>query len=73
VTMHGVNPCQRCVVPSRDSLTADVTREFQEIVRRQRQAKNPSLGPNIEVQPRLSSCSEHAHSATRSRQVHPNR
>jgi uncharacterized protein YcbX len=29
VTVHGVNPCQRCVVPSRDPLTGSVTLEFQ--------------------------------------------
>lgn len=29
VTFEGVNPCQRCIVPSRDALTGEVTDGFQ--------------------------------------------
>jgi uncharacterized protein YcbX len=31
VQFHGVNPCQRCVVPSRDSLTGEAYPNFQKI------------------------------------------
>jgi uncharacterized protein len=29
VQFHGINPCQRCIVPTRDAITADPTPQFQ--------------------------------------------
>lgn len=29
VTVHGINPCQRCVVPTRDSRSGEATAQFQ--------------------------------------------
>jgi uncharacterized protein YcbX len=42
VTMHGVNPCQRCVVPSRDPKTGVVTEGFQKIFAERRAATLPA-------------------------------
>jgi uncharacterized protein len=36
VTFWGINPCQRCVVPTRDSLTGAVTAQFQKTFAQQR-------------------------------------
>lgn len=41
VTVEGVNPCQRCVVPTRDPSTGAVTPNFQRIFTQQRQATLP--------------------------------
>ena len=41
VLLHGVNPCQRCVVPTRDSLSAKATSEFSQIFRANREAALP--------------------------------
>lgn len=42
VLFEGVNPCQRCVVPSRDPYTGEPFPHFQEIVMRKRQESLPS-------------------------------
>jgi len=41
VRFEGTNPCQRCVVPSRDPLTAEVTPAFSKHVAEQRAATLP--------------------------------
>jgi uncharacterized protein YcbX len=41
VTILGVNPCQRCAVPSRDPSTGSVTPEFQRIFSEKREAALP--------------------------------
>ena len=41
VQFHGINPCQRCVVPTRNSLTGDVSSKFQQIFSQQRQQTLP--------------------------------
>jgi uncharacterized protein len=46
VQFHGVNPCQRCIVPTRDSLTGDITTKFQQIFNHQRRQTLPT-GVNI--------------------------
>jgi len=38
VIFHGVNPCQRCIVPTRDSVTADPWPEFSQIFQANREA-----------------------------------
>lgn len=42
VTFAGVNPCQRCVVPTRDSSTGDVLAGFQKTFVRLREASLPA-------------------------------
>jgi uncharacterized protein len=46
VKMLGINPCQRCVVPTRDSLTGIPEHQFQKIFSAQRQASLP-IGSEI--------------------------
>jgi uncharacterized protein len=41
VRLQGVNPCQRCIVPTRDSLTGLVTAKFQQAFNQQRQDTLP--------------------------------
>ena len=41
----GTNPCQRCPVPTRNSYTGEVTREFGKIFSRHRQATLPAWAP----------------------------
>jgi uncharacterized protein len=41
VQFQGINPCQRCIVPTRDSLTGSVTAKFQQIFNQHRQATLP--------------------------------
>jgi uncharacterized protein YcbX len=41
VRYHGTNPCQRCVVPSRDTLTGDVTSQFARTFLAQRERTLP--------------------------------
>ncbi len=36
VRFYGINPCQRCIVPTRDSLTGEILPEFQQIFTQQR-------------------------------------
>ncbi|HEY9735720.1 MAG TPA: MOSC N-terminal beta barrel domain-containing protein [Trichocoleus sp.] len=38
VTLWGVNPCQRCIVPTRDTLTGEATAGFQKVFSKQREA-----------------------------------
>ena len=42
VLLHGVNPCQRCVVPTRDSFSAEASSEFAQIFRTHREASLPA-------------------------------
>ena len=42
VAVHGINPCQRCVVPSRDPVTGVVTENFQRTFSERREATLPS-------------------------------
>ncbi|WP_103666705.1 MOSC domain-containing protein [Pseudanabaena sp. BC1403] len=42
VQFFGTNPCQRCPVPTRDTLTGEVYPEFQKIFTRQREASLPA-------------------------------
>jgi uncharacterized protein YcbX len=42
VLFEGTNPCQRCVVPSRDPCTGEVFPHFQEILARKRKESLPS-------------------------------
>jgi uncharacterized protein len=41
VQFQGINPCQRCIVPTRDSLTGTVTTKFQQRFNQQRQDTLP--------------------------------
>jgi uncharacterized protein len=41
VQFQGINPCQRCIVPTRDSLTGATTAKFQQIFNHQRQDTLP--------------------------------
>jgi uncharacterized protein YcbX len=41
VQFHGINPCQRCIVPTRNSLTAATTANFQKTFNQQRQQTFP--------------------------------
>jgi len=42
IQVEGINPCQRCVVPTRDSLTGNVYPNFQKIFIKQRQKTLPT-------------------------------
>jgi uncharacterized protein len=42
VQFHGINPCQRCIVPTRNSLTGHVTAKFQQIFNQHRQQTVPT-------------------------------
>lgn len=42
VTLQGINPCQRCIVPTRDSLTGTPTPNYQKQFITQRQATLPT-------------------------------
>ena len=42
VQFQGINPCQRCIVPTRDSLTGNVTAKFQQIFNQRRQQAVPA-------------------------------
>jgi uncharacterized protein len=46
VQFQGVNPCQRCIVPTRNSLTGNVTTKFQQIFNQHRQQTVP-VGINL--------------------------
>ncbi|HEY9652116.1 MAG TPA: MOSC N-terminal beta barrel domain-containing protein [Coleofasciculaceae cyanobacterium] len=41
VLLQGINPCQRCVVPTRDSQTGEVTANFQKIFSQRRRETLP--------------------------------
>ncbi len=42
VQFQGINPCQRCIVPTRDSQTGNVTTKFQQIFNQYRQQTVPA-------------------------------
>ena len=42
VRFYGINPCQRCIVPTRDALTGDISPQFQQIFTQQRQQTFPA-------------------------------
>ncbi len=42
VLLEGTNPCQRCVVPSRDPQTGEIAPQFQQIFMRRRQETLPA-------------------------------
>jgi uncharacterized protein len=42
VQIQGINPCQRCIVPTRDSYSGEGDRQFQKIFSQQRQANLPA-------------------------------
>ncbi|WP_309733375.1 MOSC N-terminal beta barrel domain-containing protein [Chamaesiphon sp. OTE_75_metabat_556] len=46
VQFYGINPCQRCIVPTRNSLSGAVTPKFQQIFTQQRQQ---TLPPEINI------------------------
>jgi uncharacterized protein len=41
VQFYGTNPCQRCIVPTRNSLTGNLSLQFQQIFSQQRQQSLP--------------------------------
>ncbi len=41
VIFHGVNPCQRCIVPTRDSISAEASPDFSQTFRVRREASLP--------------------------------
>jgi uncharacterized protein len=41
VRFYGINPCQRCIVPTRDSLTGEISPKFQQIFTQQRSQTLP--------------------------------
>ena len=45
VIFHGVNPCQRCIVPTRDSVSGEVTAAFQKTFLKYR---TDTLPPSVE-------------------------
>lgn len=45
VLFGGINPCQRCVVPTRDSSTGEVYPQFQKIFAAQRRENLPAWAP----------------------------
>jgi uncharacterized protein len=45
VAWFGVNPCQRCVVPTRDSVSGEVTRGFQRSFATERERTLPAWAP----------------------------
>jgi uncharacterized protein YcbX len=45
VRLQGINPCQRCIVPSRDPISGQITPQFQQQFVRQRQATLPAWTP----------------------------
>jgi hypothetical protein len=45
VRFMGINPCQRCIVPTRDTLTGERDRTFQQQFTLQRQASLPDWAP----------------------------
>jgi uncharacterized protein len=46
VQFYGINPCQRCVVPTRNALTGEVTAKFQQTFTQQRQQ---TLPPEVNI------------------------
>ncbi len=46
IQFQGINPCQRCIVPTRNSLTGNVTAKFQQMFSQRRQ-QTVSAGTNL--------------------------
>ncbi|MBW4461580.1 MAG: MOSC N-terminal beta barrel domain-containing protein [Nodosilinea sp. WJT8-NPBG4] len=46
VVLEGINPCQRCIVPTRDTLTGMTTDHFQKTFSQQRAATLPGWAPS---------------------------
>ncbi|MBD2105936.1 MOSC N-terminal beta barrel domain-containing protein [Nodosilinea sp. FACHB-13] len=46
VVLEGINPCQRCIVPTRDALTGNATTNFQKTFSQQRAATLPDWAPS---------------------------
>ncbi len=46
VQIYGINPCQRCIVPTRNSISGAVTAKFQQIFMQQRQQ---TLPPEVNI------------------------
>ncbi|MEA5449028.1 MOSC N-terminal beta barrel domain-containing protein [Leptolyngbya sp. CCNP1308] len=46
VVLEGINPCQRCIVPTRDTLTGAATADFQKTFSQQRAATLPDWAPS---------------------------
>jgi uncharacterized protein len=46
IQFYGINPCQRCIVPTRNSLSGAVTAKFQQIFTQQRQQ---TLPPEVNI------------------------
>jgi uncharacterized protein len=42
IQFYGINPCQRCIVPTRNSLTGNISPRFQQIFNQQRQKTFPT-------------------------------
>jgi uncharacterized protein len=42
VQFQGINPCQRCIVPTRDARTGEISPKFQQIFQQQRQQTLPA-------------------------------
>lgn len=45
VVLEGINPCQRCIVPTRDTATGIATADFQKTFSQQRAATLPAWAP----------------------------
>lgn len=45
VEMQGINPCQRCVVPTRDAISGAAYPRFQQVFTEKRKAEFPSWAP----------------------------
>jgi uncharacterized protein YcbX len=49
VTLHGVNPCARCPVPTRDSQTGEVFPRFGQVFGHRRQESLPPWAPTTAI------------------------
>jgi uncharacterized protein YcbX len=47
VNFVGINPCQRCVVPTRDALTGELTPSYAARFMAERQAALPAWAPAV--------------------------
>lgn len=45
VALEGINPCQRCIVPTRDAIAGTATQNFQKTFAQQRSATLPTWAP----------------------------
>ena len=66
VKFFGHNPCQRCVVPTRDPDTAQAVADFQKKFMQLRREQLPALGEHTTFQSFLSVRREYFHSPDRS-------